>query len=81
MSSSLFAVMLAAQVVLGATTTSLPGAAQFTVPAAFPTSIFSSYYGVCCVLCSIAYVPGSLRLTPWPNSETGTYSGAPARLI
>jgi hypothetical protein len=47
MSSSMLAVILAAQAVLGATTTSLPGAAVFTVPAAFPTSIFSSYYGVC----------------------------------
>lgn len=29
-----------------ATTTALPGsAASFTVPAAFPTSVFSSYYG------------------------------------
>ncbi|KAI1854324.1 hypothetical protein JX265_012493 [Neoarthrinium moseri] len=32
------------QVFLGALATSIPGSASFTVPAAFPTSVFSSYY-------------------------------------
>ncbi|KAK6067837.1 calcineurin-like phosphoesterase [Seiridium cupressi] len=37
--------MLAGQIVLGAlTSSSIPGIASYTVPAAFPTSVFSSYY-------------------------------------
>ncbi|KAK6221897.1 hypothetical protein LQW54_001117 [Pestalotiopsis sp. IQ-011] len=51
---ALFLNMLASQAVLGAlaasgsssssSSSSIPGAASYTVPAAFPTSVFSSYY-------------------------------------
>ncbi|KAI0120722.1 Metallo-dependent phosphatase-like protein [Xylariales sp. AK1849] len=36
--------LLTTQVVLGTLATLIPGSASFTVPAAFPTSVYSSYY-------------------------------------
>lgn len=52
MKMALFLNMLASQAVLGvlaasgssSSSSSIPGAASYTVPAAFPTSVFSSYY-------------------------------------
>ena len=74
---ALIPLMLAAQVALAASSSSkaatFPGQqAAFTVPAAFPTSVWSEYYGKTSFCCALPSQLACNWLTQCPISQAGT---------